>query len=938
MDAILRASYGDRDQRSINQRGENRSDSERIKKRYDQRHKPAQHEIPQPEHSPGYKPPFWNSKIYGAPHVHREKGLHKKKDAFVEFNRGVMHELRSKSESTSPRLEARQYPGPIDPNFNKSQVRRKQPGRGHFFPAELDLGAYPPVFSGQCALEERMRSAVKRRSRPHIVPKAILLAALGKVLSKRSVEVDVGDALTIANFIAAWKSLGVEVSEQQAKHIFNKYGQNSAGKMPALVFCDALLVGAPRLAMMAEKITKGAPSGNRVSQHGKILYPQCKKGVFAPSNFDEAAMKRSSQFPDAELKLEFVYGYDGLWNTANNIFTTDRGSIVYYTAAVGIVYSKDSHQQKFFLGHDDDILCANITTDRKRMATGQCGKDPCVIVWDPHSLEELQRLHHGYGFRGIQACHFSMSGSKLATIATDNSHSIFIWDIQKREILLQRKTQPGAPPAVYGVVWSKFEPSRLATFGQNHIKFWKLNATTHKNSKSLGVQVDAGQYGKFSTHCILSACFLPSGTLLSGTPQGKISIWKKLKCVESIHAHEKGPVVQRPDGIKTYGGVRCLILHSNNKKVLSGGSDGYMKLWDVSSGDLGSQLQRIPIMDHLIKKSPPQVRGVDFCRGTESLIIGTSSCDLLEVAHGHPPNLLIFGHQADIYGLAMNSKFPHVFATVCESEKVAIWNSKSHKVIRILSMGMKAMCGAFSPDGSQLAVGMKNGGIKVFDFGSQITQLAWCKTFSSSVKDMKYSPDGRYLAAASHDQFIDVFDGHNGFKRVSRCGGHSSTVLHIDWGAEGNVIQSNDQAYEVLHFNPLKGTLIKASQQDTLWKTWTCVLGFPVMGIWPKDSDGTDVNACDRSPSEKYLVTADDYGKVKLFNYPCTRKNAPSAIYGGHSSHVMNVRWSSDERYVVSVGGRDRSVFQWRVAARKEEKPAAVCNIKQLDSGGIHWG
>ena len=32
----------------------------------------------------------------------------------------------------------------------------------------------------------------------------------------------------------------------------------------------------------------------------------------------------------------------------------------------------------------------------------------------------------------------------------------------------------------------------------------------------------------------------------------------------------------------------------------------------------------------------------------------------------------------------------------------------------------------------------------------------------------------------------------------------------------------------------------------------------------------------------------------------------------GHSSHVMNVRFSPTDAWVVSVGGKDRAVFQWR--------------------------
>ena len=34
--------------------------------------------------------------------------------------------------------------------------------------------------------------------------------------------------------------------------------------------------------------------------------------------------------------------------------------------------------------------------------------------------------------------------------------------------------------------------------------------------------------------------------------------------------------------------------------------------------------------------------------------------------------------------------------------------------------------------------------------------------------------------------------------------------------------------------------------------------------------------------------------------------------YIGHSAHVTNVRWSSDLQWVVSTGGADHAVFQWR--------------------------
>lgn len=106
--------------------------------------------------------------------------------------------------------------------------------------------------------------------------------------------------------------------------------------------------------------------------------------------------------------------------------------------------------------------------------------------------------------------------------------------------------------------------------------------------------------------------------------------------------------------------------------------------------------------------------------------------------------------------------------------------------------------------------------------------------------------------------------------------------------------------------------------------TYTIPLGFPVMGIWPDEADGTDVNSLCRSSTEMssdqevrdllvtcgdgrlaqegYLVTADDDSFVKLFNYPVLADDAPFRCYRGHSSHVMCIRWellNSQERFDV---------------------------------------
>jgi WD40 repeat protein len=65
-----------------------------------------------------------------------------------------------------------------------------------------------------------------------------------------------------------------------------------------------------------------------------------------------------------------------------------------------------------------------------------------------------------YGNRGVQAAAFSADGMQLVTVCTDNSHTLFVWDWQRKQKLVERKSQPGAPPCVYGVTWNCFEAGR----------------------------------------------------------------------------------------------------------------------------------------------------------------------------------------------------------------------------------------------------------------------------------------------------------------------------------------------------------------------------------------------------------------------------------------------------------------------------------------------
>jgi len=779
-------------------------------------------------------------------------------------------------------------------------------------------------------LEEEMRAALRSRRSVYESEREVLLRAF------REVDDGSGD-VDEYEFGALWARLGVELTEAETRALFARHTPGKAGRLAFDAFALALTTRPARKVGSTERIRKGAfVKGQMAGFDGKILYRQCKKGVFTPSGWDaRRAIEASSAPPEAELDLEFVYGYSGLTNTAPNLFYTASGAVVYYTAGIGIVYDKETHTQRFFRGHDDDIkslalLSAEVEgyPARTLVATGQVtptGGGPYVCVWDSRAPEDapVARLDFDGGFRGIIALAFSPDGSKLVTVASDNQHTVTVWDWREGLPVGGGKGANGEPPQVYGVAWDEYAEGggeRFLTYGVKHVKMWSYSKDTEEYACSNCA------FGKHTMQNVVSAMFLPGGAFVTGHPSGEVYVWHGGKCVSTVATHAKGPVVVTPDGTQTHGGVRCLRMRADGSTLLTGGADGFVRSWDVSDGHLSvnrrlSEWELVEAGAPSSSAHPPAVRGLDCRPGDTQFIAGTSKCDVWEV--DDKPSALIHGHAADLYYVAWHPLKPNVFASACESSKLSVWDASARELVLSASVGFHArVCtfstGAMEEDGAHhLAVGGKSGKLRVLHEETLAPISELIKDAGSAISDLRYSPDSTMLAAASHDQFIDVYAANRGYAHIARCRGHSATVTHLDWSRDSSVLQSNCAGYEILYWDARAGKQFTQNQRDTEWASWTCVLGFPTLGIWPDGSDGTDVNAVDASASREVLATSDDSGKVKLFAYPCVVEDAPFREYGGHSSHVMCVRFACDDSRLVSAGGKDRAIFQFRTRGLK---------------------
>ncbi|XP_075782703.1 echinoderm microtubule-associated protein-like 1 isoform X7 [Pelodiscus sinensis] len=600
------------------------------------------------------------------------------------------------------------------------------------------------------------------------------------------------------------------------------------------------------------------------------------------------------ELPAKRLKLEWVYGYRGR-DCRSNLYLLPTGETVYFIASVVVLYNVEEQLQRHYTGHNDDVKCLAVHPDRITIATGQVagtskdGKQlpPHVRVWDSVTLNTLHIIGMGFFDRAVTCIAFSKSngGSNLCSVDDSNDHVLSVWDWQKEERLADVKC---SNEAVFAADFHPTDTNIIVTCGKSHLYFWTLEGNSLIKKQGLFEKQEKPKF-------VLCVTFSENGDTITGDSSGNILVWGKGTNRISYAlqgAHE--------------GGIFALCMLRDGTLVSGGGKDRKIISWNGNYQKLHKT--EIPEQFGPIRTVAEGKGDVVLIGTTRNFVLqGTLSGDFFPITQGHTDEL---------WGLAIHPSKPQFF-TCGHDKHITLWDATSHRPIWNKIIEDPAQSSGFHPSGSVVAIGTLTGRWFVFD--TETKDLVTVHTDGNEqLSVMRYSPDGNFLAIGSHDNCIYIYGvNENGrkYSRIGKCSGHSSFITHLDWSVNSQYLVSNSGDYEILYWIPsaCKQVVSVETTRDIEWVTYTCILGFHVFGVWPEGSDGTDINAVCRSHERKLLSTGDDFGKVHLFSYPCSQFRAPSHVYGGHSSHVTNVDFLCEDTHLISTGGKDTSIMQWRV-------------------------
>ena len=697
--------------------------------------------------------------------------------------------------------------------------------------------------------------------------------------------------------------------------------------------------------------------------------------------------------PDDGLELEWVYGFRG-FDTRRAALWAAPGKLVYPAAAAIVVYDVDGHSQQHFLQHTDDVLCVAAHRKRGVVASGQKSykqngkmKRPTIFVWsadDPAAPPLAGPLvFTGCNQRSIAMLSFDVKGKLLCSVGNDDDHIAVLWDWERGEALAHVQTSKEPLYALCALPPPKGSAAAFCAVGKG---FGRIYTASKEGELDSGVPLKlAGREKAAAQLAVLST----DGVVTLGSDKGSLHQYRvddgKAAGKPNKSAHE-GPVNALAEGPSRGGGVT----------ILSCGKDGEVRLWSdelepLSSFPTGKGLSRaLELLESSSSRDgaegPPRLCALDWDDEAEQLVVGTRASELLVLPRSGDPVVVTRGHASKPPGAPPDDKVAAaaaraaaeaaeaaggaesgavralavapgeaMCATGGDDACVRLWDLEGHEMLLDRPTRVAAPVSALAfdegklDDGSlRLAVGLSSGGweVRTLDLSGGVQDVRVTKKAehrhrpddggpARRISCLRFSPEGDLLAVGCADASIYIYECDDGrFKEQGKCKGHSSAITHIDWDEEGTVLRSNCLGHELRFWQIQSCQQISQASalRDFKWASYTVTLGWHCQGIFAGGASGSGVHGVDLSPDQTLLASADEFGLINLFRYPCVKPEArggkpPNRVsFPGHASAALGCQWTTVEpsggnkrrgkrggdEWLISIGGLDLTVFQWR--------------------------
>nr|XP_023030237.1 echinoderm microtubule-associated protein-like CG42247 [Leptinotarsa decemlineata] len=601
--------------------------------------------------------------------------------------------------------------------------------------------------------------------------------------------------------------------------------------------------------------------------------------------------------PEKKMQLEWVYGYRGT-DSRRNLWVLPTGELLYFVAAVAVMYDRDEETQRHYIGHTEDIQCMDLHPSREMVASGQrAGRNrktqAHIRIWSTETLQTLYVFGMGEFEVGVAAVAFSQlnGGSYVLAVDAGRESILSVWQWQWGHLLGKVAT---LQEELTGAVFHPLDDNLMITHGKGHLTFW--------NRRKDGFFERTDIIKPPLRTLITSLQFEQDGDVITADSDGFITIY-------SVDAD--GAYFVKMEYEAHNKGVSSLIMLSEGTLLSGGEKDRRIAAWDSLQNYKKITDTKLPELFGGVRSIYPQRPG----RNDGNIYVGTTKNNILEGSLQRRFNQVVFGHGRQLWGLAVHPD-DEIFATAGHDKNIALW--RKNKLIWVTQVSFECISLSFHPFGVALAVGSTEGHLIIInsETGVVVNTIRVC---GSPLNCVGFNPSGELIAIASQNGSIYLFrvsrDGYS-YKKSNKIRG-SQGLMQMDWSSDSNFLQTVTADYDlsfwdVKSLSPEKSPI---AMKDVKWYTHNSTVGFMVAGIWnnrfyPMVSI---ISTASRSAAHDLLISGDTDGYLRLFRYPCLNPKAEYNEEKVYSGTVACARFLFNDRNVVTVGGTDASLMLWQL-------------------------
>jgi len=504
------------------------------------------------------------------------------------------------------------------------------------------------------------------------------------------------------------------------------------------------------------------------------------------------------------------------------------------------------------------------------------------------------------------------NGYRLVSVGLDSDHTVAVWHSRDGN-WADAKLAGYAPSSKEKVLFACFigstenRPCDLVTGGIKHVTFWQLSGRT--------LVPYAGVFGRKGRIQPIVSGVVHDNKLFTGAATGHLYMWVDRTVARSVQAHEK----------------TINSMHSTGDFLVTGCKDGSIKIWGN-----GADLTLISQFD--ISTSSPRpvnlsIRSVRLLldRHRSCILVGTKSSDLYEVnrLNGRMVQLSTAHFGDEVWGLAPHPTNPDLYISCGDDKTIRLWSVSRKRQLAIVMLENHMRAIAWSPDGTMLAVGYggrtgtgrsRKDGSFVLLKAADLSTIHEGQDSRDWICEIKFSPDSSLLAMSSQDSKVYIYalafrkdTGAFDIKLSCKCEMSNAAVRQLDFDRSSKFLQTCDLQGEYIMYTAGDGERIThpSELKDLEWSSFNCVFGYPLLGAW--SDGGAEVTTAARNSKETLLVTGENTGRLKLFRYPAAQRKQVHRVFYAHSGPLTKARFTADDAYIVTSGGPDQTIIQWRL-------------------------